>query len=71
VRHRGVGEAVLTHIVSEAGKMGMSRLSLETGAWDYFIPARAFYRRHGFAECEPFADYKPDPNSVFMTRSLS
>lgn len=69
-RRQGAGVAMLTHIMTEATTMGMSRLSLETGAWDYFSPARAFYRRHGFVECPPFADYKPDPNSVFMTRSL-
>ncbi len=49
---------------------GMSRLSLETGSWDYFRPAQAFYRRHGFIECPPFADYVLDPNSVFMTLDL-
>lgn len=70
VRGQGVGVAMLTKIVAEAGRMGMSRLSLETGTWDYFRPARAFYRRHGFIECAPFGDYKPDPNSVFMTRDL-
>lgn len=59
------------HIVGEAEKMSMARVSLETGAWDCFIPARAFYRRHGFVECGPFADYKADSNSVFMTRVLS
>jgi putative acetyltransferase len=69
-RNQGMGAAMLTHIVAEAGAMGMVRLSLETGAWDYFGPARAFYRRHFFVECTPFADYKPDPNSVFMTRML-
>jgi putative acetyltransferase len=69
-RNQGVGRAMLTHIVAEASTMGLARLSLETGAWDYFGPARAFYRRHGFVECAPFADYKSDPNSVFMTRAL-
>jgi putative acetyltransferase len=69
-RKEGVGSAVLTHIAKEAKSMGMARLSLETGAWDYFGPARAFYRSHFFIECGPFADYKPDPNSVFMTRIL-
>lgn len=69
-RNQGVGSAMLNHILAEAAAMGMSRVSLETGAWDYFLPARAFYRRHGFAECAPFADYKLDPNSIFMTRSL-
>ena len=50
--------------------MGISRLSLETGSWDYFIPARALYSSHGFVECPPFADYVPDPNSVFMSLEL-
>ena len=48
----------------------MTRLSLETGSWPYFAPARAFYRKHGFLECAPFADYVSDPNSVFMTREI-
>jgi len=69
-RNQGAGAAILAHIIAEAGAMGIARLSLETGAWDYFAPARAFYRRYGFVECAPFADYKPDPNSVFMTRVL-
>jgi putative acetyltransferase len=45
----------------------MSRLSLETGSWAYFAPARALYERHGFVECAPFGEYREDPNSVFMT----
>ena len=69
-RNKGVGAAMLTHIIAEAKAMGMSRLSLETGSWDYFLPARAFYGRHGFSECAPFAGYKADPNSIFMTRTL-
>jgi putative acetyltransferase len=69
-RNQGAGAAILAHIIAEAGAMGIARLSLETGAWDYFGPARAFYRRHGFVECAPFADYQPDPNSVFMTQVL-
>jgi putative acetyltransferase len=48
----------------------MSRLSLETGSWDYFRPARALYRKHGFVECAPFGGYLPDPNSVFMSLDL-
>jgi putative acetyltransferase len=70
-RRRGVGSAVLRHIIVEARKQGMTRLSLETGSWGYFAAARAFYGRHGFVECPPFADYKPDPHSVFMTLDLS
>jgi putative acetyltransferase len=56
--------------MAAARARGMSRLSLETGSWDYFLPARALYRRHGFVECAAFGDYLPDPNSVFMSIDL-
>jgi putative acetyltransferase len=70
VRRQGAGGAMLRHIIAAARGDGLSRLSLETGSWDYFRPAHALYRRHGFVECAPFADYVPDPNSVFMTLEL-
>jgi putative acetyltransferase len=69
-RRRGVGRAVLLHLVDMARVMGLGRLSLETGSWEYFAPARALYRAHGFSECAPFGDYGPDPNSVYMTRTV-
>jgi putative acetyltransferase len=69
-RRRGVGTALMQHVISEARRVGLTRLSLETGSWDYFEPARVFYRRHGFHDCAPFAPYRPDPNSIFMTREL-
>ena len=69
-RRRGAGSAMLRHIVAAARESGLSRLSLETGSWAYFHPAQALYRRHGFVECPPFADYAPDPNSVFMSLDL-
>jgi putative acetyltransferase len=61
---------MLRHIISFARSRGISRLSLETGSWDYFRPAVALYRRHGFIECPPFANYVPDRNSIFMTLDL-
>ena len=70
-RRRGAGSAMLRHIIESARKSGMTRLSLETGSWDYFIPARTFYQRHGFIECPPFGDYVADPHSVFMTLDLT
>jgi putative acetyltransferase len=70
-RGRGVGSALLRQIVATARAAGMSRLSLETGAWPYFAPARALYARHGFVECGPFGDYRKDSNSVFMTWVLA
>jgi len=69
-RRRGVGSAILRHIIATARARGMSRLSLETGSWDYFRPAHALYASHGFVECPPFADYVSDPNSLFMSLDL-
>ena len=69
-RRRGVGGAMLRHIIASARKSGMSRLSLETGSWEYFRPAQALYSSHGFVECAPFADHVLDPNSVFMSLDL-
>jgi putative acetyltransferase len=69
-RRRGAGSAMLRHIIAAARAGGMSRLSLETGSWDYFLPARALYRSHGFVECPPFGDYVLDSNSVFMSLDL-
>jgi len=69
-RRKGAGSAMLSHIITAARQMGLSRLSLETGSWPYFAPARALYRRHGFVGCPPFGEYVADPNSVFMTLEL-
>jgi putative acetyltransferase len=70
-RRLGVGTAMLRHIIDAARTMGMTRLSLETGSWPFFDPARALYRNHGFVECPPFGEYVEDPNSIFMTLELS
>ena len=69
-RGRGVGAAMLRHLMADAAAHGITRLSLETGSMEYFRAARALYARHGFQECAPFSDYVRDPNSVFMTRDL-
>lgn len=70
-RRRGVGSAMLDHLIAAARADGWTRLSLETGSWAYFEPARTLYRRHGFVECGPFGDYREDPNSVFMSLALA
>ena len=69
-RGRGVGDALLRHLIDEARGMGLTRLSLETGSWPYFAPAHRLYERHGFRDCPPFADYVEDPNSRFMSREI-
>jgi putative acetyltransferase len=70
-RRRGVAARLLAHIEAESLRMGLTRLSLETGAEDFFAPARALYERCGFEYCGPFADYVLDPLSVFMTKQIA
>lgn len=70
-RRRGVAARLLQHIIGEAERRRYRRLSLETGSMAYFEPARELYARFGFVPCGPFADYKEDPNSVFMTKDLT
>jgi putative acetyltransferase len=67
----GIASLLLGHIIAEATRMGFTRLSLETGSTGFFEPARKLYAKFGFENCGPFADYRPDPNSVFMTRTLA
>ncbi|HWG26857.1 GNAT family N-acetyltransferase [Actinospica sp.] len=70
-QRRGVAARLLAHIEAESIRMGLTRLSLETGAEDYFAPARALYLRSGFEYCEPFGSYMPDSLSVFMTKAIA
>ncbi|MDO5632289.1 MAG: GNAT family N-acetyltransferase [Paracoccus sp. (in: a-proteobacteria)] len=69
-RGRGLSRRLLDHLIAEARAAGLSRLSLETGSQPSFDAARALYARAGFQECDPFGDYRADPNSVFMARAL-
>ena len=70
LRRKGAGRAMLAHVVDEARKRGYRRLSLETGSVDAFLPAQKLYASFGFSACGPFADYKEDVHSVFMTLEL-
>ena len=69
-RGKGVASALLVHIIDVARQRGYRRLSLETGSAAEFAAAHALYQKHGFSFCEPFADYKLDPYSCFMTRAV-
>ncbi len=69
-RGRGVASLLMQHIFDEAKEMGFSRLSLETGSFEFFLPARKLYEKFGFDYCEPFAGYVKDPNSVHMVKVL-
>ncbi len=68
--NKGVASKLLMYIVKQAKRNGLKKLSLETGSMDYFLPAHGLYKKHGFNFCGPFADYKEDSNSIFMSLDL-
>jgi putative acetyltransferase len=69
-RGRGIGRAMVAHLIAVARQAGLRRLSLETGSGTAFAPARSLYEESGFTPCGPFGDYRPSVNSTFMTRAL-
>ena len=69
-RKKGIGERIINHLIEEAKKLKISKLSIETGAGDFFLPARNLFSKFGFKTCPPFAHYKDDPNSCYYTLNL-
>lgn len=67
---QGAAQAILTDLLSLARQRGCARVSLETGSTPAFEPAIGMYRRFGFVDCGPFADYREDPFSRFLLSSL-
>ena len=70
LRRRGAGRAILERLIEDARAQGFARVSLETGSAEAFDAATKLYESFGFRRCEPFADYRPDPHSIFMTLTL-
>ena len=70
-RNQGNGINVINHLINEARKLDINRLSIETGAGDFFIPARKLFKKCGFETCKPFAHYKEDVNSVYLTKIIN
>ena len=66
-RSEGNGSKIINHLINEAKKLSIIRLSLETGAGDFFLNARKLFNKCGFEPCEPFSHYKKDTNSVYMS----
>ena len=64
------GERIINYLIEEAKKLKISKLSIETGAGEFFLPARKLFSKFGFKECPPFAHYKEDPNSCYYTLSI-
>lgn len=69
-RGKGVGRAMLDHLLGTARARGYERVSLETGSMAAFAPARALYASAGFKVCEPFGEYHLSPHSTCMTLEL-
>jgi len=67
---RGVGAAILEHIIAEARRRGYARLSLETGSGPAFEPALTLYRKYGFSDGGAFADYEKSPFNQFLHLDL-
>jgi putative acetyltransferase len=70
-RRTGAGRALLNHVIEVARARGYRALYLETGCQPEFLPAQTLYASAGFTRCGPFADYRENGNSVFMSLSLA
>ena len=70
-RQKGNGIKVIEHLIAEAKKLNIKRLSIETGAGSFFEPARKLFKKCHFKPCEPFAHYKKDVNSIYLTKLIS
>ena len=65
-RNKKNGIKIIDHLINEARKLNVKKLSLETGAGEFFLPARKLFISCGFKVCDPFSHYKDNINSVYM-----
>ena len=70
-RGKGHGIKVIKHLIEEAKKLDIKKLSIETGAGKFFEPARKLFKKCHFEPCEPFAHYKEDVNSIYLTKLIN
>tara|TARA_B100001559_G_scaffold162255_1_gene136159 strand:+ start:301 stop:768 length:468 start_codon:yes stop_codon:yes gene_type:complete len=70
-RGKGNSIKIIEHLIDEAKKLNIKRISLETGAGEFFDPARKLFERCDFKPCEPFAHYKEDINSIYLTKLIN
>ena len=68
---KGVAAALLEHIIRTARARGYHWLSLETGRGASFEAALTLYRRRGFVDGEPFADYVRSEFNQFLHLDLT
>ena len=65
-RRKGLGKKIIGHLIKKAKKKNLKKISVETGAGEFFKPARILFKKTGFKECKPFAHYKEDINSIYF-----
>ena len=70
-RNKGYGIKIIDHLIYEAKKLDIKRISLETGAGKFFDPARRLFKKCNFEPCQPFAHYKEDLNSLYLTKLIN
>ena len=70
-RNKGYGIKIINHLIYEAKKLSIKRISLETGAGKFFDPARRLFKKCNFEPCQPFAHYKEDKNSLYLTKLIN
>ena len=69
-RRQNIGVKLIEHLIIEAKKLKIKRISIETGAGKFFEPARKLFEKCNFKPCKPFAHYKSDPNSLYYTLQI-
>lgn len=67
---RGAAAALLEYVIGEVRRLGLSRLSLETGSGPAFVPALTLYRRRGFVDGPAFGAYEKSAFSQFLHLDL-
>ena len=70
-RKKGYGIRIINYLILESKKLNIKKISLETGAGEYFLPARKLFDKCGFKPCSPFAYYKEDINSCYLSMLIS
>ena len=69
-RGKGYGNKIINHLIYEAKKLNIKKISIETGSGSFFTPARKLFNNCGFKPCPPFAHYREDINSLYLTKLL-
>jgi putative acetyltransferase len=68
-RGKGLSRRIMQILLYHASEEKIPTIKLETGPKQ--IQSIKLYENLGFKRCDPFGDYKQNPNSLFMELALS